>query len=101
MTAVSTSRCLTVRRPAMTTALSEWLGRRVTLRSLEAGVPRRYEIPEVDFERQTERDWSSFEGAPGAFHDSPQARVSLVSTETIGEWDRRRFRSNVLLDGDD
>ena len=26
--------------------------------------------------------------------------MSLVSTVTIGEWDRRRFRSNVLLDGD-
>jgi uncharacterized protein YcbX len=26
--------------------------------------------------------------------------VSLVSTATIGAWDRRRFRSNVLLDGD-
>jgi uncharacterized protein YcbX len=25
--------------------------------------------------------------------------VSLVSTETLGSWDRRRFRSNVLLDG--
>jgi uncharacterized protein YcbX len=26
--------------------------------------------------------------------------VSLVSTGTIGAWDRRRFRSNVLLDGE-
>jgi uncharacterized protein YcbX len=25
--------------------------------------------------------------------------VSLVSTETLGSWDRRRFRSNVLLEG--
>jgi hypothetical protein len=25
--------------------------------------------------------------------------VSLVSTGTLGTWDRRRFRSNVLLDG--
>ena len=49
---------------------------------------------------RAEHDWTPFEGAPGAFHDSPGARVSLVSTVTIGEWDRRRFRSNVLLDGD-
>jgi uncharacterized protein len=80
-------------------ALSEWLGRPVELRSAELQTPRRYENPEVDFERETERDWAPFEGAPGPFHDSSRTRVSLVSTETIGAWDRRRFRSNVLLDG--
>jgi uncharacterized protein len=80
-------------------ALSEWLGHRVRLRSADGEMPRRYENPEVDFERETERDWAPFEGAPGPFHDSGSARVSLVSTETIGSWDRRRFRSNVLLDG--
>src|SRR5207248_10538454 len=80
--------------------LSEWLGRPVALRSLDAEVPRRYENPVVDFEHETERDWAPFQGAPGAFHDSPRVRVSLVSTTTIGEWDRRRFRSNVLLDGE-
>src|SRR3954471_753571 len=81
-------------------ALSAWRGRPVELRSLDAEVPRRYENPVVDFEQERERDWAPFEGAPGAFHDSPGARVSLVSTATIGDWDRRRFRSNVLLDGD-
>jgi uncharacterized protein YcbX len=80
--------------------LSAWLGRRVALRTLDAEEPRRYESPVVDFEHETERDWAPFDGAPGAFHDSPRARVSLVSTATIGSWDRRRFRSNVLLDGD-
>ena len=80
-------------------ALSAWLGRRVALRSLDAEVARRYENPVVDFERDTERDWAPFEGAQGPFHDSPEARLSLVSTATIGDWDRRRFRSNVLLDG--
>jgi uncharacterized protein len=81
-------------------ALSAWLGRRVALRSLDAEVDRRYENPVVDFEQQVERDWAPFQGAPGAFHDSPEARVSLVSTATIGSWDRRRFRSNVVLDGE-
>ena len=81
-------------------ALSAWLGRRVALRSLDAEVPRRFESPALDVEHETERDWAPYEGAPGAFHDSPGARVSLVSTATIGEWDRRRFRSNVLLEGD-
>jgi len=81
-------------------ALSAWLGRRVRLRSADVEVPRRYENPVVDFEHETERDWAQFQGAPGAFHDSPGARVSLVSTATIGAWDRRRFRFNVLLEGD-
>jgi uncharacterized protein YcbX len=26
--------------------------------------------------------------------------VSLVSTGTLGDWDRRRFRANVVLDGE-
>ena len=81
-------------------ALSAWLGRPVALRSRDAEVTRRYENPVVDFEQETEGDWAPFEGAAGAFHDSPSARVSLVSTATIGDWDRRRFRSNVLLDGE-
>jgi uncharacterized protein len=80
-------------------ALSAWLGREVALRSHDAEVARRYENPVVDLEQETERDWARYEGAPGAFHDSSDARVSLVSTASIGEWDRRRFRSNVLLEG--
>jgi uncharacterized protein YcbX len=84
--------------------LSDWLGRRVALRSAAevAGRPR-YETPEDDLaEDGTGRTgrWYSWEGAGGgAFHDNADGRVSLVSTGTLGEWDRRRFRSNVLLDG--
>jgi uncharacterized protein len=77
--------------------LSEWLGRRVALRSSDASVTRLFENPE-DFEHDS--DWAPFEGADGPFHDSARTRVSLVSTGTIGAWDRRRFRSNVLLEGD-
>ena len=77
--------------------LSEWLGRRVALRSSDASVTRLFENPE-DFEHDS--DWAPFEGADGPFHDSARTRVSLVSTATIGAWDRRRFRSNVLLDGE-
>lgn len=79
--------------------LSQWLGRRVELRSARAGVAQRYENV-LDFEREPASEWAPFEGAEGAFHDSSGARVSLVSTATIGSWDRRRFRSNVLLDGE-
>ena len=80
-------------------ALSEWLGRPVTLRSAGTNAARRYENV-VDFEREATSDWAPFDGAEGAFHDNARARVSLVSTATIGSWDPRRFRANVLLDGD-
>ncbi|MCU1456355.1 MAG: domain protein beta barrel domain protein [Actinomycetia bacterium] len=79
-------------------ALSEWLGRRVALRAADDVGARRYENP-VEFEREATAEWEVFNGARGAFHDSARARVSLVSTGSLGEWDRRRFRSNVVLDG--
>ena len=78
--------------------LSAWCGRRVALRSAdEARGVRRYENPDdVD----DESSWNPFSGADGAFHDNADARVTLVSTGTLGGWDRRRFRANVVLDGD-
>jgi uncharacterized protein YcbX len=79
--------------------LSAWLGRRVTLRSADSDVPRHYESP-VDFEDEATGDWTPWDGAGGAYHDSARARVSLVSLATIGAWDRRRFRANVYLDGE-
>lgn len=78
-------------------ALSAWLGRPVELR--EAGAPgeRAYENPD-DFEHEDRAQWRAFRGPQGGpFHDS--ARLSLVSTDTLGAWDRRRFRANVVLDG--
>jgi uncharacterized protein len=82
-------------------ALSNWLGRRVELRSAAANVDSSYENP-VDFEHERSSVWEPFEGASGGgpFHDSPRTRVSLISTGTIGSWDPRRFRANVLLDGE-
>ncbi len=79
-------------------ALSEWLGRAVELRRADDRGARRYENP-LDFEREKTSRWEAFTGAPGPFHDSRQTRVSLVSTSTLRSWDRRRFRSNVLLEG--
>jgi len=79
--------------------LSAWLGQAVALRSMDADVPREYENP-LDFEHEPTSAWERFTGPPGAFHDSKSTRVSLVSTATIGSWDRRRFRSNVLVDGE-
>jgi hypothetical protein len=80
-------------------ALSKWLGRSVELRSTTQQEQRSYENPE-DFEHEDTAPWMVWNGARGAFHDSSRARVSLVSTGTIGAWNPRRFRANVLLDGD-
>jgi uncharacterized protein YcbX len=78
--------------------LSAWAGRRVALRSAaEATGARRYEIA-ADADDET--SWNPFSGADGAFHDNAGARVTLVSTGTLGGWDRRRFRANLVLDGD-
>ncbi len=80
--------------------LSEWLGRRVELRAATENTDTAptYEDP-GDETPDGPTEWAQWEGATGPFHDSPRIRVSLVSTGTIGSWDRRRFRANVLLDG--
>jgi MOSC domain-containing protein len=77
--------------------LSAWCGRRVALRSATqtTGV-RRYENAD---DLDDESTWNPFSGADGAFHDNADARVTFVSTGTLGGWDRRRFRANVVLDG--
>jgi uncharacterized protein YcbX len=75
--------------------LSAWLDRDVLLEPAgeEGG---RYENP-LDYERES--DWVTWQGPPDALHDAPWARVSLVTTGDLGPWDRRRFRSNVVLRG--
>ena len=80
-------------------ALSGWLGRPVELRSSSTAAERRYENVD-DFEQEPVSGWSAFDGAAGAFHDNPGARVSLVSNGTIGSWDVRRFRPNIVLHGE-
>jgi len=78
--------------------LSDWAGRPVVLRpAAEVRGARRYENPDDEDERTAR--WDPFAGADGAFHDNADARVTLVSTGTLGGWDRRRFRANVVLAG--
>jgi uncharacterized protein YcbX len=79
-------------------ALSRWLGRAVTLYEASDSGARVYENP-LDFEDEDASEWIRFQGSAGAFHDSAATQVSIVSTGTIGRWDRRRFRANVLVDG--
>ena len=80
-------------------ALSAWLGHAVTLRTCDTEATRSYEVP-LDIDTEAEESWVAWEGPLGAFHDSTRTRVSLVSKATLGEWNPRRFRANVLLDGE-
>ncbi len=76
-------------------ALSAWLGRDIELR--RAGrIAGRYEIA-ADFEDEAGSDWFEWDGPDGTFHDSGKTRVSVLGTGSIGSWDRRRFRGNVLV----
>lgn len=80
-------------------ALSTWLGRDVELRSAgehNLDVGGTYEVP-LDVENDA--DWVSWQGPGGAFHDSTKSRVSLVSHASLRDWDRRRFRTNLIVDG--
>jgi uncharacterized protein len=77
--------------------LTAWLGHPVALREA-AATTATYEIA-IDFEDESGSQWISWEGPAGAFHDSGNVRVSLLSTATIAGWDRRRFRANILLEG--
>ncbi len=74
--------------------LSDWLGRPVELRAAGAEGGR-YENP---MNVADESDWVEWDGPPGAFHDSSRSRFTIVSTESLGEWDVRRFRTNIVVD---
>ncbi|MBA3524746.1 MAG: MOSC N-terminal beta barrel domain-containing protein [Geodermatophilaceae bacterium] len=86
------------REAADDAALSEWLGRPVTLRAADEPGSRQYENP-ADFEDE-QGSWEPFDGSRGAFHDTARATVSLLSLATIGSWDLRRFRANLITDGE-
>lgn len=77
--------------------LSAWLGDDVALRRARADQGGTFEAP-LDNEADNPPDWVAWTGPAGAFHDSARTRVSLVSTGSIGAWDRRRFRANVVVD---
>jgi uncharacterized protein YcbX len=82
--------------------LSAWAGRPVALRGAASTPTAAYEAPDDDLAAADDpgrSGWHPFESGGGAFHDSSRARLTLVSTGTLGSWDRRRFRANVLLDG--
>lgn len=77
-------------------ALSAWLDRPVELRRAATDDVGTYEI---QLEESDDGSWVQWSGPAGSFHDSTRSRLSLVSEEAFGSWDRRRFRTNVVLDG--
>ena len=78
--------------------LSAWLDRPVRLTSAQAGVRGTYETP-IDFEHEASSEWLSWQGPEASFHDSTNTQISILSTGSIGDWDTRRFRPNVVVDG--
>ncbi|MEQ9161840.1 MAG: hypothetical protein RLN74_03970, partial [Ilumatobacter fluminis] len=44
-----------------------------------------------------ETDWIQWQSAGRTFHDG-RSTISLVAPGALGEWDRRRFRANVVVD---
>ena len=76
--------------------LSTWLGRAVELIEATDDMRGTYENPLDPF---GETGWVQWQGPRGSFHDSGRTQVSLVSVATMGAWDTRRFRINLLTDG--
>jgi uncharacterized protein len=76
--------------------LSDWLGRSVELQRADQHESPTYETPVDDLD--PEAQWSYWEGPTGVFHDSKRAQVSICSLSSMGDWDRRRFRFNVIVD---
>ena len=78
--------------------LSAWLGRDVELRAAGEHNLDMGGVYEVPLDAENDAEWVSWTGPGRAFHDSVKTRLSLVSTATLGNWDRRRIRTNVIVD---
>jgi uncharacterized protein YcbX len=74
--------------------LSDWIGRPVVVRSAADG-PATFENP-MDVENET--DWVQWQSAGATFHDG-RSTISFVSDTTLRDWDTRRFRINLTLNG--
>jgi uncharacterized protein YcbX len=72
--------------------LSQWLDRPVELVAANS-TPGTFENPR---DVETEDDWHSWQGPIGSFHDGP--RVSMVSLDSLADFEPKRFRINLLLD---
>ena len=83
-------------------ALSVWLARPVALTRATATASGRFEIglaEDDDADRDPSVEWYQWEGPVGTFHDSTRTQISIIGAATVGSWDMRRFRPNVVIDG--
>ncbi len=83
-------------------ALSRWLDRPVALTRATESTSGRFEIglaEDDDADRDPSVGWYQWNGPVGTFHDSTRTQVSIVGAATVGPWDMRRFRPNVVIDG--
>jgi uncharacterized protein YcbX len=83
-------------------ALSDWLGRSVALVRATDTTSGTFEIGLAegdDADRDPNVEWVQWEGPVGTFHDSTRTQVSIIGAGTVGGWDMRRFRPNVVIDG--
>jgi uncharacterized protein YcbX len=80
-------------------ALSAWLGYPVQLVAASPEVQGSYEIA-LSIDDEEHAEWISWEGPVGRFHDSTKTSVSLVTEASLRGWPVRRFRMNVIADGE-
>ena len=83
-------------------ALSGWLGRSVALVRATPTTSATFEIGLADddgADHDPAAPWVQWNGPVGTFHDSTRTQVSIIGAETVGTWDMRRFRPNVVIDG--
>ncbi len=77
-------------------ALSSWLEADVALRKAGPDDQGTFEISLAEDEQS---DWVKWQGGAGSFHDSGNRRLTLVAEASLRDWDRRRFRLNLITDG--
>jgi uncharacterized protein YcbX len=80
-------------------AMSAWLGYPVQLVPASPDVHGVFEIA-LSIDDEEHAEWISWDGPAGRFHDSTKASVSIVTTASLRDWDVRRFRMNVIADGE-
>ncbi|MEO6469733.1 MAG: MOSC N-terminal beta barrel domain-containing protein [Acidimicrobiia bacterium] len=83
-------------------ALSAWLERPVALTRAGPETSGRFEIGlanDDDADRDPNVEWYQWDGPVGTFHDSTRTQVSIIGSATVGSWDMRRFRPNVVVEG--
>jgi len=82
--------------------LSRWLDREVALVRAAPETVGTFEIGLAegdDADSDPSVEWFQWQGPRGRFHDSTRTQVSIIGTETVGPWDMRRFRPNVVVGG--